>query len=61
MRSAKRAEVKPLDRLSYDLLLKVNRQLVSEKIELIEEVRQLRAAVNIYREVSNRIDREKSA
>jgi len=61
MQSAKRPKVGPLDRLSYDLLLKINRQLVSEKIELLEEVRQLRAAVNIYRDVSNRTDRAKSA
>jgi hypothetical protein len=61
MRSAKRSNVGPLDRLPYDLLLRVNRQLENEKIELIEEVRQLRAAVNIYREVSNRTDRARSA
>jgi hypothetical protein len=59
MRSAKRPKIGPFKRLSYDLLLRVNKQLVGEKIELIEEVRQLRAAVNIYREVSNRLDREK--
>jgi len=61
MQSAKRPKVGSLNRLSYDFLLKINRQLVSEKIELLEEVRQLRAAVNIYRDVSNRIDRAKSA
>ena len=61
MRSARRAKVGPLKRLPYDLLLRVNKQLVGEKVELIEEVRQLRAAVNIYREVSNRLDRQRPA
>jgi hypothetical protein len=61
MRSVKRPKSVPFKRLPYDLLLRVNKQLVGEKIELIEEVRQLRAAVNIYREVSSRLGRERSA
>jgi hypothetical protein len=61
MVSTKSNKTEPLKRLPYDLLLRVNKQLVGEKIELIEEVRQLRAAVNIYREVTNRLDRQRPA
>lgn len=55
MRSARRAE--PVKPLTYNLLLRVNRRLVNEKIELIEEVRQLEAAVKIYRELTTRMDK----
>lgn len=62
MRSARRVEpIRALRPLPYDLLVRVNRQLVGEKIELIEEIRQLRAAVNIYRELVGKIDRKKLA
>jgi hypothetical protein len=60
MRSTARNEVGTLESLPRGLLLRVARQLFTEKIELIEEVRQLRAAVNIYREVSKRTDHLKS-
>jgi hypothetical protein len=41
-------------RVPYELLLRVNRQLMMEKVQLTEEVRQLKAAVEIYREVVRR-------
>lgn len=41
-------------KVPYRLLLEVNRQLMLEKVELTEEVRQLKAAVEIYREVVRR-------
>lgn len=47
--------------LPYDLLLRVNRVLVIEKGELLEEVRQLKAAVNIYRELAATVQRDKVA
>lgn len=60
MRSTRRGEgVKISPRLTYALLLRVNRQLLVEKVELIEEVRQLRAAVEFYREGAALKSREK--
>jgi hypothetical protein len=41
-------------KVPYRLLLEANRQLMMEKVELTEEVRQLKAAVEIYREVVRR-------
>lgn len=48
-------------RLPYDLLIRVNRQLVIEKVELLEEVRQLKAAVHIYRELAAKRQSDKVA
>ena len=45
-------EVNALPPVPYEVLVRVNRQLVVEKVELLEELRQLRAAVNIYRELA---------
>ena len=42
-------------RLPYDLLLRANRQLVVDNIELGEEVRQLKAALDIYRDLTRKI------
>jgi hypothetical protein len=40
--------------VSPDLMLLTVRQLVKDNAELFEEVKQLRAAVNVYRELAKR-------
>lgn len=40
--------------ISPDLMLVTVRQLTKENAELFEEVKQLRAAVNVYRELAMR-------
>ena len=39
------------NRVPYDLLLRVNQRLVLEKVQLLEEIGQLKAAVYIYRDM----------
>jgi hypothetical protein len=44
----------PLVQISPHLMLVTVRQLAKENAELFEEVKQLRAAVNVYRELAMR-------
>jgi hypothetical protein len=47
--------------LPRQLLLEVNQRLLMEKVELLEEIGQLRAAVRIYRELAARAGGERRA
>ena len=42
-------------------MLRVIQQLNRDNLALLEEVKQLRAAVNIYREVVNRFEQDRAA
>jgi hypothetical protein len=44
--------VRRSSRVPYNLLLRVNEQLVLEKVRLLEEIGQLKAAVHIYRDIA---------
>lgn len=46
-------------RVPYEVLLQTNHRLLKEKVELTEEIGQLRAAVAIFRELAARPHREK--
>ena len=54
------ASFRPCD-LPRHLLLEVNQRLLMEKVELLEEIGQLRAAVRIYRELATRAGSERQA
>ena len=53
--------IRPLNRVPYNLLLRVNQQLVLEKVQLLEEIGQLKAAVHIYRDMIANTKRSKTA
>lgn len=54
MRSPRRPDSMLPLRVPYEMLVEVNRRLLDEKVELLEEISQLRAAVKIYQELAAR-------